>query len=551
MKPQEQQLPPVDEETLARAALTHCTDGADALMHATLLGARGASEVFNLLAELEPDQPALLIGQADQELEHLFILGIRKWGGHLDDRGLRVFHHSLERWHARMQLLPSTDLQQLAPWLTSGGTLWIIAPHSMYWPEQLNDLAIRKDCAPPLCLWGRGDPDALICCEQPLAIVGSRGVNEYGRQIAHDMSLSACRAGHLIVSGGAFGTDAAAHWGAVQAIEGQDPRASGRTIAVFAGGLDHVGPQRNSLLFSRILHNHGALISELPASTIPKAHRFLLRNRIIAALSSNVIVAQARLRSGALNTAHWATELGRTVYAAPGNITSPSNAGCNALIDSQQAVMLCSLSQITQICHPSHQSLSATGAQTGDDEGILQPDEASRSSDSIPADQHAALTSAIASVLKSTKGASIQEFVAQVLCKQRGQEPARQQGHQHAAQHHDSVNGSSTDHDPSSGYGNGTDARIATIMEALASAELSGGITIVNGRIIPAIGSDQDPRANHPRRHSHDRLVAERTPLPRPPAVGAADQARRRQIREPTTRLETPLDGMESPPVPD
>ena len=106
-----------------------------------------------------------------------------------------------------------------------------------------------------------------------------------------------------------MGTDAAAHWGALNALHGRKPGCVGRTVAVFAGGLNHMGPARNRTLFERIESQGGALISELCPGTIPEARRFLLRNRIIAALSSTLVVAQARLRSGALNTAGWACEL--------------------------------------------------------------------------------------------------------------------------------------------------------------------------------------------------------------------------------------------------
>ena len=123
------------------------------------------------------------------------------------------------------------------------------------------------------------------------------------------------RAGHLVVSGGALGTDAAAHWGAVKAMDEMSAALAGRTVAVFAGGLNHIGPKSNQNLFEQIESHSGALISELCPGTVPEARRFLLRNRLIAALSSTLIVAQARARSGALNTAGWANELNRNLFA--------------------------------------------------------------------------------------------------------------------------------------------------------------------------------------------------------------------------------------------
>ena len=87
--------------------------------------------------------------------------------------------------------------------------------------------------------------------------------------------------------------------------------------------------------------------------TVPEARRFLLRNRIIAALCPTVVIAQARRRSGALNTAHWAAELNREVYAVPGNITAPDNAGCNELIRNQQAILLAGTT-VDDLCHAAH-----------------------------------------------------------------------------------------------------------------------------------------------------------------------------------------------------
>jgi DNA processing protein len=145
---------------------------------------------------------------------------------------------------------------------------------------------------------------------------------------------------------------------------------------VFAGGLNHIGPQRNERLFEAIVANGGALISELCPGTVPEARRFLLRNRIIAALSSTLVVAQARARSGALNTANWAADLGREVYAVPGGIDSPGNAGCNALIRDGKAIILCSTRHIDEICHKRHglpvpESQTTTREQT---EAFMPPD---------------------------------------------------------------------------------------------------------------------------------------------------------------------------------
>ncbi|MBW3092844.1 DNA-protecting protein DprA [Bifidobacterium sp. 82T10] len=351
-----------DGDALARAVLTCCLDGADAIMYATVKGAdHGAREVLSLLAESgsdarnAPSRTTVSAKSARQALEDIFVRGLVRWGRKPTPSTLSAFRSALEGWLRRFARLPSVDAEHAAEWLTCGGEQWIIAPGHACWPKQLADLSIRKDWAAPLCLWGVGEPRALTSCAKPIAVVGSRGANEYGRAIAREIGRRAAADGHLVVSGGAMGTDAAAHWGALApAQEGYGPESVGRTVAVFAGGLNHVGPHCNGPLFERITACGGALVSELSPDTVPEARRFLLRNRIIAALASTVVVVQARLRSGALNTASWAAELGREVYAVPGDIDAPHNAGCNRIIHDHQAMLLPSVRAVDEYCHPPH-----------------------------------------------------------------------------------------------------------------------------------------------------------------------------------------------------
>ena len=356
----------IDSDALARAALTCCIDGADAIMYATIKGVGSASDVLQLIIESRPQVSEAAATAANKTLERGFIDGLIRWGRQPNARSMNAFHTTLAGWHRRLGRLPSLHIESLTGWLTAEGTQWIIGPNSPYWPHQLDDLSIRRDWAAPLCLWGIGDPGALVSCPAPIAVVGSRGVNEYGRVLARHIGERAAADGHLVVSGGAMGADAAAHWGALAAMESAaDPNFVGRTVAVFAGGLNHVGPQCNQLLFDRIVALRGALISELCPNTIPEARRFLLRNRIIAALGAQVIVTQARLRSGALNTAGWAAELGREVYAAPGDAGTPHNAGCNKLIRDHQAILLMSADDTRDICHQAHHPVIAVSSDAG------------------------------------------------------------------------------------------------------------------------------------------------------------------------------------------
>ena len=340
----------VESDWLARAVLTLAADGPDAFMISCLLGSNQAADLCRNLIELKAPNHSDGDGPHDAartRLDERFLKGTARWGRQTSPEDLTRFHKVSDSWRRRLTPLLAMDTDQVRTMMTGGGRFWVMTPGDPCWPGQVGDLARRSDWAPPLCLWGQGNPEALICCDRPLAVVGSRTCDEYGRSTAHQIAKQAAGKGHLVVSGGAMGTDAAAHWGALAA-------GGGRTVAVFAGGLLHMGPKRNSRLFENIEADGGALISELPPGTIPEARRFLLRNRIIAALASDIVVAQARHRSGALNTANWGVELGRRVLAAPGRIDQPENTGCNRLIHEGKAELLLSATDIQDICHPAH-----------------------------------------------------------------------------------------------------------------------------------------------------------------------------------------------------
>ena len=347
---QPQPMTMVESDWLARTVLTLAADGPDAFMIACLLGSDQAADLCRNLIELRAPNQAGTDSHHDAartRLDERFLKGTARWGRQSSPEDLTRFHKISNSWRRRLTPLLAMDTDQVRTMMTGGGRFWVMTPSDPCWPGQVDDLARRSDWAPPLCLWGQGNPETLICCDRPLAVVGSRTCDEYGRSTAHQLARKAAGEGHLVVSGGAMGTDAAAHWGALAA-------GGGRTVAVFAGGLLHMGPKRNSRLFENIKADGGALISELPPGTIPEARRFLLRNRIIAALASDIVVAQARHRSGALNTANWGVELGRRVLAAPGRIDQPENTGCNRLINEGKAELLLSASDIRDICHPAH-----------------------------------------------------------------------------------------------------------------------------------------------------------------------------------------------------
>ena len=353
-----------DDETLARAALTYCLDGADAIMHATLLGAGSAISVLQHICDIphawsSNDNDLQSAPDSVKRLEQAFYAGLTTWGKRITKQASQAFMRSLRNWHRRSLTAVRLQDNTFLNWISAEGAQWIIGPHSALWPASLQDLSLRGDWAPPLCLWGRGYPRALNACSSPLAIVGSRGVNTYGHTTARALAFEASKNGHTIISGGALGSDAAAHWGTIAAQEDYGSQA-GATIAVFAGGLNHIGPKSNLRLFDAIVEHGGALLSEMCPGTIPQARRFLLRNRIIASMASAVVVSQARLRSGAINTAGWANELNRKVYAIPGNIDMPHNAGCNRLVHDGKAILLDRIENINDALDDDHAESNST-----------------------------------------------------------------------------------------------------------------------------------------------------------------------------------------------
>jgi len=159
--------------------------------------------------------------------------------------------------------------------------------------------------------------------ESCLAIVGTRRPTIYGRQVTEEIVADLARSKITIICGLARGIDSVAHRAALDA--------GGKTVAVFASGLDIVYPGENAKLAQAIME-HGALVSEYPLGVKPRAENFPLRNRIMSGLSLGVLVVEAGERSGALITAHQAVEQNREVFAIPGSILSPASQGTNRLI---------------------------------------------------------------------------------------------------------------------------------------------------------------------------------------------------------------------------
>ena len=181
----------------------------------------------------------------------------------------------------------------------------------------------RQQGRAPLALWAIGQVRLDDVAARAVAIVGTRACTAYGEHVAAELSAGLADHDVAIVSGGAYGIDGAAHRAALAA--------DGMTVAVLAGGVDVLYPAGHSALLHRIA-GAGLLVSEYPPGVRPARHRFLTRNRLVAALSGATVVVEAGIRSGAASTAAWARALGRVVCAVPGPITSSASTGCHVLL---------------------------------------------------------------------------------------------------------------------------------------------------------------------------------------------------------------------------
>jgi DNA processing protein len=181
---------------------------------------------------------------------------------------------------------------------------------------------------PPLALWVRGPARLDELVDRSVAVVGSRASTAYGEHVAAELGHQLGERGWTVVSGGAYGIDAAAHRGALAA--------EAPTLAVLACGVDRPYPSAHGALFARIAEA-GLLVSEWPPGCAPLRHRFLVRNRLIAALTRGTVVVEAAARSGAQATAKRARRLGRELLVVPGPVTSAMSVGCHELLREPEA----------------------------------------------------------------------------------------------------------------------------------------------------------------------------------------------------------------------
>lgn len=231
----------------------------------------------------------------------------------------------------------------------------LVVPEDEEWPAwQLLCLTTAADrgqrwSGAPLGLWVRGRASTAEAFERAVSVVGARAATTYGEHVAAEVGYGLATAGMTVVSGAAFGIDGSAHRGALNA--------GGCTVAVLGCGVDVDYPRGHAALLDRIAEQ-GLVLSEYPPGTPPAKHRFLVRNRLIAGISSATVVVEAGVRSGARNTATTAAALGKVVMAVPGPITSAQSVGCHDLLRTGGAMLAGSVAEILEAVGPVGENLA-------------------------------------------------------------------------------------------------------------------------------------------------------------------------------------------------
>jgi DNA processing protein len=307
-----------DRERSARIALSFVAEPGD-LTLGGMLRTSSPAEVFAAVRDGQPPGPHA--------------------GGGGSRSGLA---RAMQRWAARLGAVPSAS--RLAEWQREG--MRIVCPGDPEWPSQLDALGDAR----PLLLWVRGSADLRFACLRSVSVVGARAASAYGLHVATEMAAALAERGWAVISGGAYGVDASAHAGALSA--------EGITVAVLASGLSYGYPKGNHELFAAIC-GQGCLVSEWPPDRGPTRPGFLVRNRVIGALSCGTVVVEAALRSGALSTARHARDLCRPLMAVPGPVTSTQSEGCHEIIREWGAVLVTRAQDVIEHVSPVGEGLGA------------------------------------------------------------------------------------------------------------------------------------------------------------------------------------------------
>lgn len=299
---------------------------------------------------------------------------------------------------------------------TARAGLRFLVPGDEEWPAALDDL---EHCPPlhrrgdvPLCLWARGSGHLAALCEHSVAVVGSRSATTYGASVAGQLAGVVAAAGWSVVSGGAFGIDQAAHRGAL-AVHAD-------TVAVVASGADRPYPLAHAALLDHVADG-GVVVSEAPPGAAPMRVRFLARNRILAALTGGTVVVEAAMRSGALNTAHWADLLGRDVMGVPGPVNSAPSAGVHQLIRGRGAVLVTRGEEVLETVGGAGEHLLAHQSEPDRPRDRLAPED-QQVIDAVPVLRPAALPSvaSAAGLAEAQVAASLDRLEGQGLVERHG-----------------------------------------------------------------------------------------------------------------------------------
>ncbi|GAB3410922.1 DNA-processing protein DprA [Schumannella luteola] len=261
-----------------------------------------------------------------------------------------------ERWRPRFATRPvEIAFRQAERFGTQ-----LVVPGDPDWPARLDDLGPHG----PVALWARGDRGVLTRLDDSIALVGARAATGYGEHVTAEASAGLVDRGYAVVSGAAYGIDGVAHRAALAS--------GGDTVAVLAGGLDRFYPSGHEALLQRIVER-GVVIAEVPAGSAPTKWRFLQRNRLIAALSAATVIVEAGRRSGSLNTAGHAAELGRPLGAVPGPVTSTASAGCHRLLRDYGATCVTNADEMAELAPHSGAGKQADAADPSAGDGCEQP----------------------------------------------------------------------------------------------------------------------------------------------------------------------------------
>jgi DNA processing protein len=296
-----------DRDRLARVALGRLAEPGDPRL-ASLVADLGAEEVHDRLAQ-ERD----VTGLATEVASRL--------------RGLD----------------PAADLERAA---RQG--IRFVCPGDDEWPARLSDLdhapGLNQRGGAPLGLWLKGSGRLAELAHRCVSVVGSRSATTYGAAVAGEIAAHVAAAGVTVASGAAYGIDQAGHRGALSANQ--------PTVAVLACGADRAYPAAHRDLLAYIAESGGLVVSEVPPGCAPTKLRFLSRNRVIAAISLGTVVVEAAVRSGALNTANWASVLNRAVMGVPGPVTSAPSEGVHELIRTRGAALVTRGSDVLELVSP-------------------------------------------------------------------------------------------------------------------------------------------------------------------------------------------------------